>query len=39
MTPLIITSAIIISAIMLISSNRFHKKAEDLASEKEDLKA
>jgi len=38
MTPLIITSTIIISAIMLISSKRFRKKVEEITSEKEDLK-
>jgi len=37
MTPLIITSTIIISTIMLICSKRFGKKVKDLASEKEDL--
>ncbi len=37
MTPLIITSTIIISTIMLIASKKFRKKVEDVSVKKEEM--
>ncbi len=37
MTPLLITSTIIISTIMLIASKKFRKKAEDVSVKKGEM--
>jgi hypothetical protein len=37
MTPLIITSGIIISTIMLIASKKFRKKVEDISVKRKEM--